>query len=171
MSAALPRLALALAAGGTMLALALRLGASGRLVPALVLATFAIAAAAVDLRRRIIPNTVNGIGAACVLASSVAAQPDRTLEFLIAGVAAFALFLVLWAVRPSGLGLGDVKMAPMLGFGLGSAIVPGLFLASLAAALAAVAILVLRGAAARRAALPFGPFLALGAVAALLLSP
>jgi leader peptidase (prepilin peptidase)/N-methyltransferase len=65
------------------------------------------------------------------------------------------------------MGMGDVKLAFFMGCGLGLAVVVGLFLGFLFAAVPAIALLVRHGSAARKQAIPLGPFLALGAVVAL----
>ena len=69
---------------------------------------------------------------------------------------------------PAGLGMGDVKLALLLGAALGSAGLAGLLLGTFAAGLAGVVVLAREGRAARRRAIPYGPFLAFGAIAAFL---
>ena len=51
---------------------------------------------------------------------------------------AFACFFLLALVYPAAMGMGDVKLALLLGFALGSAVLPGLMIGTLAAALAGV---------------------------------
>jgi leader peptidase (prepilin peptidase)/N-methyltransferase len=65
--------------------------------------------------------------------------------------------------------MGDVKLALLLGFALGSAIFPALVVGTLAGAAAGIVLLVRNGAEARRRAIPFGPFLSFGAIATILL--
>jgi leader peptidase (prepilin peptidase)/N-methyltransferase len=77
---------------------------------------------------------------------------------------------VLKLVYPAGLGMGDVKLALLLGATLGGAILPALLLGTLAGAVPAIVALARHGAAARKHALPYGPFLVFGAVATLLLA-
>ncbi len=72
-------------------------------------------------------------------------------------------------VYPAGMGMGDVKLALLLGAALGWLVVLALFVGSLGVGLAGVVFLVREGRAARKKAIPFGPFLALGAIAALFL--
>ncbi|MCS7007608.1 MAG: prepilin peptidase, partial [Thermoleophilia bacterium] len=84
--------------------------------------------------------------------------------------AGLVLFLVV-LVYPAGLGMGDVKLAAALGAGLGPLVAVGLFLGFFAAFVPALALLVRRGAAARKEAIPLGPFLALGAVVTLFAGP
>lgn len=121
----------------------------------------------IDLEQRRLPNRIVLPGAAVALATQVALQPDRTVEWVLAAIGA-ALFLFLpLLLYPSGMGMGDVKLALMLGAALGTSVVLALLLASFAVAFAGIAMIVRHGASARKRAVPFGPFLAGGAVVAL----
>jgi leader peptidase (prepilin peptidase)/N-methyltransferase len=125
--------------------------------------------AAIDLERRIIPNRIVVPAAMLILIAQIALNPDRALEWTAAALGA-ALFLFLpLLVYPNGMGMGDVKLALLLGVGLGWAIVPALVVGLLAAFVVALVVLARGGLAARKTALPFGPFLALGALVALFL--
>jgi leader peptidase (prepilin peptidase)/N-methyltransferase len=125
--------------------------------------------AAIDLERRIIPNRIVLPAVVLILAAQIALSPDRALEWTAASLGA-ALFLLLpLLVYPSGMGMGDVKLALLLGAGLGWAIVPALVAGLFAAFIVALVVLVRGGLAARKTALPFGPFLVLGALFALFL--
>ena len=77
-----------------------------------------------------------------------------------------ALFLVVLAY-PSGLGMGDVKLATFLGAGLGVSVIPAMFVGFFLAFVPAAVLLVRQGVRARKQAIPLGPFLALGGVVAL----
>jgi leader peptidase (prepilin peptidase)/N-methyltransferase len=89
------------------------------------------------------------------------------VAWILAGLGAgLGLFLLVLAY-PQGMGMGDVKLALFLGCGLGLAVVVGLFVGFVAAAVPAVVLLVRHGRAARKQAIPLGPFLALGGVVAL----
>ena len=126
--------------------------------------------AAIDLERRIIPNRIVLPAVVLILAAQIALSPDRALEWTAASLGA-ALFLLLpLLVYPSGMGMGDVKLALLLGAGLGWAIVPALVAGLFAAFIVALVVLVRGGLAARKTALPFGPFLVLGALFGLFLS-
>jgi leader peptidase (prepilin peptidase)/N-methyltransferase len=126
--------------------------------------------AAIDLERRIIPNRIVLPATGLILATQIALSPDGAFEWVAAAVGA-ALFLLLpLLIYPSGMGMGDVKLALLLGAGLGWAVVPALFVGLMAAFVAAVVVLVRGGLAARKTALPFGPFLALGGLVALFFS-
>lgn len=124
---------------------------------------------AIDLEHRIVPNKIVLPAAAVVLALMLASK--LSIEWPIAGFGA-ALFLFLAALAyPRGMGMGDVKMALLLGFATGKAVPVALF-AGMVTALVPSAVLVARhGAAARKMAIPFAPFLALGGVVALFAGP
>lgn len=119
--------------------------------------------ARIDVERRILPNRIVLPSAALVLAAQVGFFPERAVEWLLAALLAFALFGVVYLVYPSGIGLGDVKLMLLLGAGLGYAVFYALLAGSLLVLPAALFLLAREGAAARKRALPFGPFLAAGA--------
>jgi leader peptidase (prepilin peptidase) / N-methyltransferase len=118
-----------------------------------------------DLEYHRIPNRIVLPGAVLVLAGR--SIDDPSVEWLLAAVgAALVLFLIAFAY-PKGMGMGDVKLAALLGAGLGTPVVIALFLGFLTAFVPAAALLVRHGQAARKRAIPLGPFLALGGVVAL----
>jgi leader peptidase (prepilin peptidase)/N-methyltransferase len=146
-----------------------RFGLGGEGAVAACFAAVLVVLAAIDLERRIIPNRIVVPAATLILIAQIGLNPDRALEWTAAALGA-ALFLLLpLLVYPNGMGMGDVKLALLLGVGLGWAIVPALVIGLLAAFVVALAVLVRGGLAARKTALPFGPFLALGALVALFL--
>jgi leader peptidase (prepilin peptidase)/N-methyltransferase len=118
-----------------------------------------------DLEHRLIPNRVVLPAAVIVLVARTLDDPSVAwvLGALGAGV---VLFLIVLAY-PKGMGMGDVKLAAFLGAGLGASVVVALFIGFLAAFVPAAALLVRHGRAARKQAIPLGPFLALGGVVAL----
>jgi leader peptidase (prepilin peptidase)/N-methyltransferase len=147
-----------------------RFGLSGEGLVAASFAVVLVVLAAIDLEQRIIPNRIVLPAAAFVLLAQSALSPERTLELTAAAFGA-ALFLLLpLFFYPDGMGMGDIKLAALLGAGLGWAIVPAFVVGFMAAFVAAVVVLARGGLAARKTALPFGPFLALGALFALFLS-
>ena len=103
--------------------------------------------------------------------TAVAAQPDRWAEFLIGGVAAAAFLGVAWVVYPAGMGLGDVKLVLMLGLGLGKYVAIGLFAAFAISTVWSAGLLLVGGLKARKRTFPFGPFLAAGALVAVMWGP
>jgi prepilin signal peptidase PulO-like enzyme (type II secretory pathway) len=123
----------------------------------------------IDFRHRIIPNRIVIPAGILVLVANIAFSPDRAAEFAIAASAATVLFLVPNLISPKLMGMGDVKLAFLLGAGLGWAVAGALLVAYLAVFPAAVAMIIRGGAAARKATLPFGPFLAAGALVMLIL--
>jgi len=120
---------------------------------------------ATDLTHRIVPNLVVLPAAAVVCALMTAAEPSP--EWVIAGVGA-ALFLFIAALAyPGGMGMGDVKLALLMGVALGRAVAVALPLGMIAALIPAVVLLARHGSGARKMGIPFAPFLAVGSVIAL----
>ena len=137
-------------------------------VAAFFLATLAVLSA-VDISERRLPNAIVLPSATIVLVAQIALFPDRALEWVLASSGAFLALLLLALVHPAGMGMGDVKLGLLLGAGLGSEVSSALLVAFLAAGLAGVALIAKHGATARKATIPFGPFLAFGAAVVLLL--
>ncbi len=124
-----------------------------------------VAITVTDFERRIIPNRI--VVPALVVALVVQTARDPSVEWVLAAVGAGGFFLIMALAYPAGLGMGDVKLAAFLGAWLGVDVVPALFLGSLLSVVPAIAILARHGKAGRKMGLPFGPFLAAGAVIAL----
>ena len=131
-------------------------------------ATVLVVASAEDLRRRIIPNRLVLPAWGVLLAAQLLASPDHWGEYLLASLGGAILFLVPALLFPAGLGMGDVKLVLFIGAAVGAEIVPTLLIGTLSAAFFGLALLLWMGPRARRIAFPFGPFLAVGAVVALL---
>jgi leader peptidase (prepilin peptidase)/N-methyltransferase len=122
---------------------------------------------AIDFERRILPDKIVLPSAAVVLAAQIALHPGQSVEWVAASLgASLFLFLALLAY-PQGMGMGDVKLCLLLGAMLGWNVAAGLMLGMLAALVPAVLLFARHGAAARKMGIPFGPFLAFGAVVAL----
>jgi leader peptidase (prepilin peptidase) / N-methyltransferase len=139
------------------------------LVLGLLLVTFLVPIALIDLDHRRIPNVLTGPAALAALFAIALREPAFLPEALVAGAAAGGFFLLAAVLHPKGMGMGDVKLAGVLGLYLGRAVAPSLLIALAAGVLVGAAIIARKGAAeGRRTAVPFGPFLALGAVAGLL---
>jgi leader peptidase (prepilin peptidase) / N-methyltransferase len=124
----------------------------------------------IDIASHRLPNKIVLPSAAIVLVARLATEPEHWQAWLGAGLGAFAFFLVFALIYPAGLGMGDVKLALLLGFALGGAVLPALMVGTLAGAAAGIVLLARNGTQARRRAIPYGPFLAFGAIAILLLS-
>jgi leader peptidase (prepilin peptidase)/N-methyltransferase len=103
--------------------------------------------------------------AAVVLVAQTMLFPSP--EWALAAFGA-ALFLFLAALAyPAGMGMGDVKLALLLGAMLGRTVPVAMMIAMIAAVVASVPLFVRHGSAARKMAIPFGPFLGLGGIVAL----
>jgi leader peptidase (prepilin peptidase)/N-methyltransferase len=123
----------------------------------------------IDLDHRLIPNVLTATGAVLALAILALTDLDSLPEHLIAAAAAGGFLLVAVLVYPAGMGMGDVKLAGMLGLFLGRAVAPAMFTALIAGSLVGAAIIARKGAKeGRKTAIPFGPYLALGGLVGLL---
>lgn len=126
-----------------------------------------VPAALIDLEHRVIPNKLTAAGALLALALGTALDPAGEPGRLIAGVAAGGFLLIAALAYPGGMGMGDVKLAGVLGLFLGAAVAPALLIALLSGVLLGAVLIARNGASvARKTAVPFGPFLALGGIAA-----
>lgn len=143
-------------------------GDAGSVVLGIAFVTMLIAIALTDLERRIIPNKILLVGAIAGVAIAAVADPGSLPEKAIAAAAAGGLLFAVALAYPRGMGMGDVKLAAVMGLYLGRSVAPALLIAFAVGALFGMALMALRGATARKQAVPFGPFLALGGVAGLL---
>jgi leader peptidase (prepilin peptidase) / N-methyltransferase len=131
--------------------------------------------AVIDLQHRLLPDRVVvpsiGIGAVLLLGAALAEQNwDALLRAALGAAVLFAVFLLLALVSPSGLGMGDVKLAGLLGLYLGwlgwGAVVVGAASGFVIQAVLALVLLAGRRIG-LRGELPFGPAMLLGAVLAI----
>lgn len=133
----------------------------------LCLILLVVPAALIDLEHRIIPNKITALGAVLALAIGLALDPGGEPTRLIAAAAAGGFLLAAALAYPGGMGMGDVKLAGMMGLFLGSAVAPAVLIALLSGTLVGAVIIARKGAReGRKTAVPFGPFLALGALVA-----
>jgi len=130
-----------------------------------------IALAAIDLDVRLLPNKIVYPAAVWAVIAVAIVDIGELPEALIAGAAAFAFLLLAVLAYPAGMGLGDVKLAGAMGLYLGLSIIPAMLTAFLAGSVVGVAIIVREGAAARKKAVPFGVFLAIGGLVGVLAGP
>lgn len=134
----------------------------------LVFVTMLAAITLTDLEQRIIPNKILLVGALLCLAIAAATDPAGLPERAIAALAAGGLLFGVALAYPQGMGLGDVKLTATMGLFLGRAVAPAILIALLAGSAVGLAMIARHGSKARKMAIPFGPFLALGGVAGLL---
>lgn len=118
-----------------------------------------------DLEHRLIPNVVVLPGTVLMLA--LRTIDDPSVEWILAALVAGGVLFLVVLVYPSGMGMGDVKLAAFIGAGLGIDAVVAMFLGFFAAFVPALLLLVRHGSSARKRMIPLGPFLALGGVVAL----
>lgn len=140
-------------------------GAHATALVAIVFCASLVAVSAIDFEYRIIPNRIVVPAAAIVLVARTAIDPSP--EWALAALAAGGFLFLAILVYPSGMGMGDVKLALLLGAMLGRTVGVALMIGMLAALVPAVVLMVRHGSAARKMALPFGPFLAFGGLVAL----
>jgi leader peptidase (prepilin peptidase)/N-methyltransferase len=134
----------------------------------LVFVTTLVAITLTDLERRIIPNKILVVAAALGVLIAAVADPGGLPERAIAAASAGGLLFLAALAYPRGMGMGDVKLAAMMGLFLGRNVAPAIFVALLAGSVVGLGMIALYGAQARKRAIPFGPFLALGGVVGLL---
>jgi leader peptidase (prepilin peptidase)/N-methyltransferase len=122
----------------------------------------------IDLDHRILPNKITYPAVPLAIGLTAAFDLDHLAAHLIAGAAAFLFFFAAAWVYPSGMGVGDVKLAGVLGLFLGRAVAPALLVAFLLGTVVGVGVMAVRGVASgRKTAIPFGPFLAVGGLVGL----
>jgi leader peptidase (prepilin peptidase) / N-methyltransferase len=124
-----------------------------------------VAVSATDLEHRIIPNKIVLPAAVIVLAAQTALHPSP--EWALCALGASGFLFVAALAYPAGMGMGDVKLALLMGAMLGRTVGVALMLGMLAALLPGIVLLAKHGQKARKMGIPFGPFLALGSVVAL----
>ncbi len=146
-------------------------GVDDDLVLQLPLVAVLIAVAGIDLEHRIIPNKILLPAAVYGVVAGAIVMTDDFPELLIAGAGAFVAMLALALAYPRGMGMGDVKLAGVMGLYLGLSVIPALFIAFLSGTVVGVVIIAREGRDARKKGVPFGPFLALGGIVALLVGP
>jgi len=124
-----------------------------------------VAVSATDLEHRIIPNKIVLPAAVVVLAAQTALHPSP--EWALGALGASGFLFIAALAYPAGMGMGDVKLALLMGAMLGRTVSVALMLGMIAALLPGIVLLAKHGQKARKMGIPFGPFLALGSVVAL----
>ena len=145
----------------------LRYGLSGRAFVAAFFCAALVALSAIDFERRILPDRITLPSLAIALAAQIALFPGQTLEWVVASLGASLFLFVALVAYPKGMGMGDVKLALLLGAALGKYVTVGLMLGMLSALVVSLFLFARHGVAARKMAIPFGPFLAFGSIVAL----
>jgi leader peptidase (prepilin peptidase) / N-methyltransferase len=140
-------------------------GLSGRMVVAAYFCAVLVAVTATDLTHRIIPNRIVVPAAAVILVAQTALEPSP--QWAVGALAASGFLFLAVVAYPAGMGMGDVKLALVMGAALGKTVSVALMIGLFAALVPAVILLARHGQAARKMGIPFGPFLALGSVVAL----
>jgi len=161
----LAELALGLSFAGTYVALGPQ--DLGALALGLAFCTVLVTITLTDLERRVIPNKVVLAGAIAAIAIAAVSEPSSLGERGIAAAGAGGALLLVALAYPRGMGMGDVKLVAMMGLYLGTAVVPALLTGFLAGALVGSGLIAKDGSAARKRAIAFGPFLALGGIVGL----
>jgi leader peptidase (prepilin peptidase) / N-methyltransferase len=122
----------------------------------------------IDIDFRIIPNKLMIAGTVAALAILAVTRPEDIPEHLIAAATAGGFLLVAAIAYPAGMGMGDVKLAFVMGLFLGRDVGVAMLAGLVAGSVVGVAIMARKGAkAGRKTAIPFGPFLAFGGIVGL----
>jgi leader peptidase (prepilin peptidase)/N-methyltransferase len=154
-------------AAGVAAAALVRLGVTTHGLLAAGLLAVLVVLASIDLQARVLPNRIVFPATGLVLAWQLAFFPGSAGEWLVAALGAGFFMLVPSLLRPGAMGMGDVKLAVLLGAALGRDVLSALTLGCLAVLPVALWLLV-RGRRVRNATVPLGPFLAFGAAVVLL---
>ncbi|EHN08744.1 Leader peptidase (Prepilin peptidase) [Patulibacter medicamentivorans] len=131
----------------------------------IVLVTALVPITLIDLDHQRIPNVITYPAAATALVAGTAIDPGGELSRVLAGAGAALFLLVPVMVYPSGMGMGDVKLAAVLGLCLGPAVAVAILAALVVGSLTGVLLAARHGVQkARKMRIPFGPYLAVGGV-------
>ena len=157
--------AVELATAGLVAACFVVFGLTGIAVLSAFFCAVLVAVTSTDLTHRIVPNRIVLPAAAIVLVGHTLLDPSPA--WVLGSLGASGFLFVAALAYPAGMGMGDVKLALLLGAMLGKLVAVGLMLGMLFALVPSVVLLARHGRAARKMGIPFAPFLALGAVVAL----
>jgi leader peptidase (prepilin peptidase) / N-methyltransferase len=142
-------------------------GDGGALARGLTFCAMLVVVTLTDLERRVIPNTVLGVGAVLAVVIAAAIDPASLGTRALAAIAAGGFLLLVALAHPRGIGMGDVKLAAVMGLYLGRAVAPALLIGFAIGAVVGIFLIARHGASARKQAVPFGPFLAIGGIVGL----
>jgi leader peptidase (prepilin peptidase)/N-methyltransferase len=146
-----------------------RFGLSGRAAVGAAFAAVLVLLSAIDLDCRLIPNVIVLPATALFLAVQIALFPDHVVEWVLASLLAALVLFVPLLVVPTGMGMGDVKLAALLGAVLGTSVAVAIFVGLVAGAIYSIAVLIREGLSARKKTIAYGPFLAFGGLVVLLI--
>jgi leader peptidase (prepilin peptidase)/N-methyltransferase len=150
---------------------ALARGVDDDLVMELPFVAVLIAVAGIDLEHKIIPNRIVLPAAIYGVLAAALVRTGDLPELVIAAAGAFTFLLIAALAYPAGMGMGDVKLAGVMGLYLGLSVIPALLAAFLSGTLVGLGMIAREGTGARKRGVPFGPFLALGGLLGLLAGP
>ncbi len=117
-----------------------------------------------DLRMRLVPDCALAVATLIVVPLTAALDPASLPERVLAALGAGGFLLAAALIRPGAMGLGDVKLAAVLGLYLGSGVVAALLVAFVSGSVLGLALIARHGWGARSRTIPFAPFLSLGAL-------
>jgi len=146
-----------------------RFGLSAHAFVGAILAVALALLTAIDLDRRLLPDAIVLPTLAVVLVLQIVFYPDHALEWVLAALAAALFFFVPFLIYPAGMGMGDVKLAALLGAALGKSVAAAIAVGLFAGGAFALLVIAREGVGARKKAIPFGPFLAFGGLVILFL--
>jgi prepilin signal peptidase PulO-like enzyme (type II secretory pathway) len=145
-------------------------GLAGHALLGAVLCPALVLLAAIDAKHKLLPNEIILAATLAVGLIVAASTPGSFLWHLVAAAALGGFFFVFGTIFAGSLGMGDAKLGFLLGLALGAKVVGAALIAFAGLLVAALYVLATRGVAARKDAIPFGPFLALGGIVAYFLS-
>jgi leader peptidase (prepilin peptidase) / N-methyltransferase len=157
--------AVELATAGLVAACFVAFGFSAEAFVASFFCVVLVVLSAIDLTHRIVPNRIVLPAALVVLLAQTALEPSP--EWALAALGASGFLFVAALAYPAGMGMGDVKLALLLGAMLGRTVPVALMVGMFAALVPSVVLLARHGSAARKMGIPFAPFLAVGGLLAL----
>jgi leader peptidase (prepilin peptidase)/N-methyltransferase len=143
-----------------------RYGASTHAVVGAILGPVLALLSAIDLRHRLLPNIIVGPAAGAIAVVVAVGEPHHLVAHLGAAALAGGILFILALVNPAGMGMGDAKLAFLIGVALASRTIAAMVFTSAALIVLALGLVITRGRAGLKTTIPFGPLLALGALVA-----
>jgi leader peptidase (prepilin peptidase)/N-methyltransferase len=144
-----------------------RLGLTGEAFVAAFFIACLVVLSVIDIEHRILPDAIVLPAFAIVVVAQVALFPERAVEWPLAAIGASGFLFLAVLAYPRGMGMGDVKLALLMGAALGKSVAVAMMVGMLAALAVGIFLFARHGLAARKTAIPFGPFLAAGSIVAI----